>query len=183
MVNFIPRMDINRYLPDTYEISLKFFKDQAKNLTGLRIDQGYSCIDSVGRRLFSLTEVYQDQNEIRKHFIKIFLKMNMEKQMLALRYIYDLVNPKKPHSVEEREEVDRFIVEEKIFYQIFQAQTHEQILSRTPALLKYLIEKSIVREEEIEYLWNLAPYSDQRVRATIEKLFSDISKTLPIQYV
>ena len=55
MVPLIPRMDVNRYLPTVYEKTLAFFKNNAKNLNGFRLDQGYFCVDIVGRRLFSLT--------------------------------------------------------------------------------------------------------------------------------
>lgn len=48
--------------------------------------------------MFSLTEMHQYENEARKILIKEFLKMNMEKQMLALRYLNELVSPKKPYT-------------------------------------------------------------------------------------
>ncbi len=37
--------------------------------------------------------------------------MNMEKQMLALRYLNDLINPKKPYTEKEREAFNKFIIE------------------------------------------------------------------------
>lgn len=37
--------------------------------------------------------------------------MNMEKQMLALRYLNDLINPKKQYSENERESFNRFLKE------------------------------------------------------------------------
>ena len=66
--------------------------------------------------------------------------MNMEKQMLALRYLTDLINPKKPYSESEREAFNKFVKDEKIFQQIFNSNTHEQIISRTITLLEYLIQ-------------------------------------------
>lgn len=61
--------------------------------------------------------------------------------MLALRYLGDLINPKKQYSSEERESFNKFLKDEKIFEQIFNANTHEQIISRTGSLLEYLIKK------------------------------------------
>lgn len=62
MVPLIPRMDINRYLPQVYEKTFAFFKESTKKLNSFRLDQGHFCLDIVGRRLFSLTEVHRDQN-------------------------------------------------------------------------------------------------------------------------
>lgn len=32
------------------------------------------------------------------YIVSVFIKMNMEKQMLALKFIYELLNPKKAYS-------------------------------------------------------------------------------------
>ena len=109
LCGFVPRMDIQRYLPALHDRTYKFFLEQAKNLNLQRIDMGYFCIDVTGRRLYSLTEVYQSQNELRRNLICEFLDMNLEKKMLALRYLNDLIHPKKPYSIEEREQVDIFM--------------------------------------------------------------------------
>lgn len=66
---FVPRMDVYRYLPALHDRVYRYFREQVKNLTVGRIDMGYFCIDTVGRRLYSLTQVYRDQNELRKDFI------------------------------------------------------------------------------------------------------------------
>lgn len=65
--------------------------------------------------------------------------MNMEKQMLALRYLNDLMFPKKPYNDEERNEFHKFIKSENIFSQIFNQNTHEQIISRSGIFLQYLV--------------------------------------------
>ena len=127
--------------------------------------------------------MYSQQNELRKDFIKEFLDMNLEKKMLALRYINDLINPKKPYSTAEREAADRFLKENHIFDRIFQANTHEQILTRTQLLLRYFIEKGIVSETEFAQIWHIVPLSDQRAHATIEKLIVEVSKFIPISFV
>lgn len=62
IVQFIPRMDINRYLPQFHDRLYKFFRDQAKNLNPFRIDMAYYGIDQMGRRLYSLSEVHHHQN-------------------------------------------------------------------------------------------------------------------------
>lgn len=66
---------------------------------------------------------------------------------------------------------------------MFQANTHEQILSRTHQLLRYMIDKGIVSLKEFDYLWYIIPLTDQRGHATIEKLIADIAKFIPVQFV
>lgn len=48
----------------------------------------------------------------------------MEKQMLALRYLNDLIHPKKPYTQSERDSFNKFLKDEKIFDQIYNSNTH-----------------------------------------------------------
>jgi hypothetical protein len=50
-------------------------------------------VDVVGKRVKSLSEKHILMNEIRKKLVLDFLSMNMEKQMIALRLLYELINP------------------------------------------------------------------------------------------
>ena len=82
-------------------------------------------IEVISKRIMSLSEKYALVNEIRKKFALDFLKLNMEKQMIALRLLYELINPvPKKHSEKERQEVNDFLRTNDIFYQIIQPQTH-----------------------------------------------------------
>ena len=81
----------------------------------------------------SVSEKYTLVNEIRKTLALSFLKFNMEKQMIALRMLYELINPMpRQYSDRERQEVNEFLRANNIFYQIIQPQTHEEILARSP---------------------------------------------------
>jgi hypothetical protein len=64
MVPFFPRMFIknNPLLDELYQKISKYFLQTAKTLTPYKIDFGYFCYDMLGRRLFSLSEVYAHQN-------------------------------------------------------------------------------------------------------------------------
>jgi hypothetical protein len=74
----------------------------------------------------SVSEKYVLVNEVRKNLALTFLKYNMEKQMIALRMLYELINPMPmQYSDRERQEVNEFLKTNKIFYQIIQPQTHE----------------------------------------------------------
>ncbi len=83
-------------------------------------------IDVISKRIMSVSEKYVLVNEVRKNLALTFLKYNMEKQMIALRMLYELINPMPmQYSDRERQEVNEFLKTNKIFYQIIQPQTHE----------------------------------------------------------
>jgi len=50
-------------------------------------------IDVVAKRIMSLSEKHILVHEIRKKLAIDFLKLNMEKQMIALRIFYEIINP------------------------------------------------------------------------------------------
>lgn len=85
---------------------------------------GYYLTDTLGKRLFSLSEKHALQNEMRKFLVIEFLKLNMEKQMIALRILYELIKPPRRYTDLEKEEVDEFLRENKIFYQLIQPNVH-----------------------------------------------------------
>ncbi len=67
-------------------------------------------IDVVGKRVLSLSEKHLLVNDIRKRLTLDFLKMNMEKQMIALRLLYELINPMpRKYSVDEKNDVDSYL--------------------------------------------------------------------------
>ena len=51
---FFPKMDLFRY-ENLYHRIFQFYREQVKNLNQVRIDMAFFCIDSIGRRLYSLT--------------------------------------------------------------------------------------------------------------------------------
>ena len=68
MSYFFPKMDLFRY-EHFYHRVYQFYRDQVKNLNQVRIDMAFFCIDCLGRRLYSLTEVYDHQKDLREFLI------------------------------------------------------------------------------------------------------------------
>ena len=88
--------------------------------------------------------------------------------MLALRYLYEIINLlKKQYSDKEREDVDGYLRTNQIFHKIFLNNVHEQILQRSVGFFRYLVQREVVGEKEIEEFWNSVPISDQRGRGII----------------
>lgn len=81
--------------------------DNSKSLSPQRNEMVSFFIDVIGKRFMSLSEKHLLVNGIRKRLILDFLKLNMEKQMIALRLLYELINPiPRKYSEAERKEVD-----------------------------------------------------------------------------
>lgn len=62
----VPRMGINRYLPNVLAASLEYIKENCKQLSSFRLDVSHFFIDTVGRRLYSLSEKHQILHELRR---------------------------------------------------------------------------------------------------------------------
>jgi hypothetical protein len=63
MVAFFPRMFIKTpIILDFYNKIFRYFQTTVKTLNPFKIDMGYFCYDVLGRRLFSLSEIYYHQN-------------------------------------------------------------------------------------------------------------------------
>lgn len=128
----VPRMGLRRYLPECFDLCVQYLKDNLKNFNPMRLDVFYYFITSVGNRLFSLSQKHKILNDIRKFLSVEYLKLNLEKNLLALRFLYELIRPQRPYQNEkEKEELDKFLVESQIFYKIIQNNVHEQVLSRS----------------------------------------------------
>lgn len=145
VTNCMPRMHLKpSRVVEVYQRIPGYLLREVKSLMGHKIEAAFFCYDIVGRRVYSLSEVHRDQNQLKRELIKEFLKMNMEKQMIALRYLSFLVYPKKPYTEAEQEEFQKFLKDEKIFAQVFNVNIHEQILSRSVFLLEYMIKNEII---------------------------------------
>lgn len=63
-------------------------------------------------------------NEIRRFIVQEYLKLNLEKQMIALRYLFELIKPARPYPPEERQELNAFLVDHQIFYRVVYNNAH-----------------------------------------------------------
>jgi hypothetical protein len=89
----VPRMGLNQFLPEMLNKVVKFLFENSKTLNPHRNEMASFFIDVAAKRIMSLGEKHILVNDIRKKLTLDFLKMNMEKQMIALRLLYELINP------------------------------------------------------------------------------------------
>jgi len=58
-------------------------------------------INQIGNRILSLSKKHEILNDLRKYLVIEFLKLNMEKQMIALKLLYELIRPIRPYQNEQ----------------------------------------------------------------------------------
>ena len=101
--------------------------------------------------------------------------MNLEKQLLALKSLYDLIKPLRVHSEESEQRLVDYIRENNLFYLVYQPnESHEQVLFRSTQLLEYMLKKKMLTLKELDHLWNLFPLNDAKARVTLQKLIGDV---------
>ena len=67
-------------------------------MNNLRLEMCLWSLDTVGRRTLTLCEKHDMIENLKKFLIPRFLTGNLEKQLLALRFLYDLIKPMRPHT-------------------------------------------------------------------------------------
>jgi len=83
----VPRMAINRHLPALLQAGIDYLKVNYKNFNIMSLDAFSYFSDTLSKRLYSLTQKHQLMNSLRKFLSLEYLKLNLEKQMVALRYL------------------------------------------------------------------------------------------------
>ena len=81
-------------------------------------------IECVGKRIYSLSRKHMMMNEIRRFIVQEYLKLNLEKQMIALRYLFELIKPTRPYPPEERQQLNAFLIDQQIFYRVLANNAH-----------------------------------------------------------
>lgn len=173
----VPRMGLDRYLPALLQEGIDYLKECHKQFNSMRLDAISYFIESLSKRLHSLSRKHAIINDIKKFLCLEFAKLNLEKQMIALKYLSELIRPLRPYQDQaEREELHAFLRDNAVFYKFVTSNAHEQVLSRSGDVIRYLLEHAIIGWPEVEFLWNVIPHSDLRGRATLERLVGEVSK-------
>lgn len=67
----LPRMFLkDTVLPEIYKNLIPYILKGVKNITVARIELLYFCMDNIGRRIYSLTELLRDLNKLRRCLIR-----------------------------------------------------------------------------------------------------------------
>lgn len=77
--------------------SIAYLKEQHKHFNPMRLEATSYFIDTVARRLFSLSRKHIIINDIKRFLSVEYLKLNLEKQMIAIRYLFELIKPARPY--------------------------------------------------------------------------------------
>jgi hypothetical protein len=181
--SYPPRMAINELYSGLIEMILHYIKTNAKQLTAQRMGFFDYCLDGIARRILTASEKHDMFEGLRRDLVLLLLPMNLEKQLLALRLLNDLMKPVRPYIPSTKQFFLDYLAQNDIFCKVFQPNSHEQVMTRAAPFLKFLLDSNMIRESEIDYLWNLFPISDFRGRAVLEKLISDVVPEMHHEHV
>lgn len=65
----VPRMGLNRCLPECLNLGLEYLRTNFKQFNSWRLDYFYHFINSIGNRLYSLSKKHQILNDLRKFLV------------------------------------------------------------------------------------------------------------------
>lgn len=66
-------------------------------------------LEALGKRTLTLGEKHDMIEDLKRFLVPRFLTMNLEKQLLALKCIYDLIKPLRPHTEQSEEQLVEYI--------------------------------------------------------------------------
>ena len=58
-------------------------------------------VSCLANRLYSLSQRHKILNDLRKFLSLEYLKLNLEKNLVAIRFLYELIKPMRPYQTEE----------------------------------------------------------------------------------
>ena len=154
---------------------VEYVKNNARVLNNQRLDMCLWTLEAVCKRYLTLCEKHDLVEDLKRFLIPRFLTMNLEKQLLALKSLYDLIKPLRVHSEQSEQRLVDYIQENNLFYLVYQPnESHEQVLFRSTQLLEYMLKKRMLTLKELDHLWNLFPLNDAKARVTLQKLIGDV---------
>lgn len=84
----VPRMGVERYLPKCLNLLLEYIRENFKQMDNWRLDMCYHFINNVSNRIYSLSQKHRILNDLRKFLVVEYLKLNLQKNLLALRFLF-----------------------------------------------------------------------------------------------
>ena len=126
MVSFMPpRMGVTQLFSEYLACLVEFVQNNPKAMNNLRLDMVFWGLEYIGKRILTLCQKHDMIEGLKRFLIPRFLTANLEKQLIGLRYLYDLIKPMRPLTEETEKELQTFIRDNNIFYLMYQPnETH-----------------------------------------------------------
>jgi hypothetical protein len=93
----VPRMGLERFFPSYIHEAIEYLKENNKQFNPLKLEAISYIIEMISKRIYSLSRKHIILNEIKKFLSLEYIKLNLEKQMIALRYLFELIKPLRPY--------------------------------------------------------------------------------------
>ena len=181
ILNFINSLDTKeiRSLPkDLIEMITKFLKKVNKILTSNDTketennennENNESSISAIDEITISLS-------------IKMIKTSIFDKRIQGIKALNDYINEnsKKKNLMKT---VTNLIQKNEIIKEIFGANYHSQIISKSDKILSLLLKNNEIKEDDIKLIWDCTQRGDLEAKSTIIKLLSDLAKDLNEKFI
>ena len=178
IINFINNLDnkeIRNLQKELIETITKFLKnvnsvlklnEKKENENGENKNDGISAVDEITINLS----------------IKMIKTSIFDKRIQGIKGLSDYIeeNNKKENSMKILVDL---IQKKEIIKEIFGANYHSQIISKSNKILALLLKYNALNEEDIKLIWDCTQRGDLEAKSTIMKLLSDVAENLNENFI
>ena len=172
ILNFINNLETKeiRNLPkELTEIITKFLKKVNKIL---KLDENSDENDKISTL-----------DEIRINLsIKMLKTSFFDKRIQGLKALNEYIS-ENSNKVNSMKRLIELIDQKEIIKEIFGANYHSQIISKSNKILSLLLKNNKIKEDDIKLIWDCTQRGDLEAKTTIMKLLSDLAENLNENFI
>jgi len=149
-----------------------------RNFSKQKIDAILKAIDELLKRAYSLIEKHEMKEQFCLKVAYMSLKSNfIDKKMQGIKGFIEIIKDIRTKTFRflTLPNITSFIVENKIFEEIYNTSTHSQIILKSIDFFKTFISEDMLQNSQLEMLLAIAQKSDLETKESVLKLLSEAS--------
>ena len=177
-INFINNLDTKeiRNLPkDLIEMIVKFLKKVSKIITPEKKNNDKNK-ENEKDSLSNIDEITISLS------IKMIKTSIFDKRIQGIKALNDYINENNKNEKLMKILID-LIKKNEIIKEIFGANYHSQIISKSNKILELLLKNNEIKEDDIKLIWDCTQRGDLEAKSTIMKLLSDLVENLNENFI
>ena len=178
ILNFIDNLntnDIRNLSRNLIEMIIKFLK-KLSNI--LKLDENDNCECDQNKK----NEILIFDEITIRISIKMLKTSIFDKRMQGIKTLNEYINENKQKSNAMKILIE-LIHKNEIIKEIFGANYHSQIISKSDKIIDLLLENNEIKEEDIKLIWDCTQRGDLEAKTTIMKLLSDLAINLNENFI
>ena len=176
IINFINNLDTKeiRNLPkELIDIIIKFLKRVSK---ALKLDEISDNDENKKDKISTVDEVTINFS------IKMLKTSIFDRRIQGIKALNEYIRENNQKTNSMKIVID-LIQKNEIIKEIFGANYHSQIISKSDKILSLLLKNNELKEDDIKLIWDCTQRGDLEAKTTIMKLLSDLARNLNENYI